>query len=81
MICCYEYTHASGVILNQETLYLGGNSNNLSRVKDQVSLVKLSTRCVGVMRELVDDLFCVGGTDNLVDVFQNGMRLITLYKK
>ena len=33
------------------------------------------------MKELIDDLFCVGGTDNLVDVFQNGMRLITLYKK
>ena len=38
-------------------------------------------RSVEVMKEIGSNLFAVGGSDNLIDVFQNGMRLMTLFKR
>lgn len=76
-----EYFKPQAMIKIEEAILIVGPSTQLSVLKDKVSELQLSMRGTGVICSLGDRTFAVGGVNNLIDVWSNDCKVMTLIAK
>jgi len=61
-------------------LAIVGSNSSLTLLTESVKSVELTMRGAGAIYQL-GNMMLVGGADNLVDIIQNGARVMTLISK